>query len=104
MIPAISSILGSPIFDIPIFDIDTQRESPLPNGPRDVGAGWPETVNRNASPTTIDKYCESYTQCAEGVEADLCSLPGVDHAPYNNALGFNIAATAWKMFQRQPMR
>ena len=40
----------------------------------------------------------------KGVETDLCSLPDVDHAPYGNSLGFNVAGTAWKMFQRQAMR
>jgi hypothetical protein len=38
------------------------------------------------------------------VEANLCSLPNTDHAAYNNTLGFSVASTAWKMFQRQPMR
>jgi polyhydroxybutyrate depolymerase len=54
--------------------------------------------------TTTDKYCECYTQCADGVEADLCSLPNVDHSPYNNSLGFNVASVAWSMFKRQPMK
>jgi polyhydroxybutyrate depolymerase len=65
---------------------------------------WADIDKCTGATTTVDKYCESYTQCADGVEADLCSLPNVDHSPYNNALGFDVAATAWKMFQRQPMR
>jgi polyhydroxybutyrate depolymerase len=51
-----------------------------------------------------EKYCEGHTQCGDGVETDLCSLPGVDHSPYNNSLGFNVAANAWKIFLRQPMK
>lgn len=65
---------------------------------------WADIDKCTGTPTTLDKYCESYTQCAEGVEADLCSLPNVDHSPYSNSIGFNLATTVWKMFQRQPMR
>lgn len=64
---------------------------------------WADINQCSGTTTTIDKYCESYTACKDGVEADLCSLPGVDHAPYRNSLNFNVADTAWKMFQRQPM-
>lgn len=64
---------------------------------------WADINQCTGTTTTIDKYCESYTTCKDGVEADLCSLPGVDHAPYRNNLNFNVADTAWKMFQRQPM-
>jgi len=65
---------------------------------------WRTIDQCTGSPTVIDQYCESYTECAEGVEADLCSLPNVDHIPYNNALNFSIIETAWKMFMRQPMK
>jgi polyhydroxybutyrate depolymerase len=65
---------------------------------------WADIDTCTGATTTLDTYCERYTQCADGVEAELCSLPNVDHSPYNNSLGFNIATTAWKMFQRQPMR
>jgi polyhydroxybutyrate depolymerase len=54
--------------------------------------------------TTFDKYCQRREQCADGVEADLCSLPNVDHSPYNNSLGFDVAGAAWNMFKRQPMK
>ncbi|HEY5956542.1 MAG TPA: PHB depolymerase family esterase, partial [Polyangiaceae bacterium] len=65
---------------------------------------WADINQCTGTPTTTDKYCESYTACNDGVETDLCSLPGVDHGPYQNSLNFNIAETAWKMFQRQPKR
>jgi polyhydroxybutyrate depolymerase len=65
---------------------------------------WADIDQCTGTPTTIDKYCESYTTCQDGVEADLCSLTGVDHSPYGNSLNFNVAETAWKMFQRQPMK
>jgi polyhydroxybutyrate depolymerase len=62
-------------------------------------------INRCTDDSTeMEKYCEGHTKCEDGVEADLCSLPNVDHSPYNNSLGFNVAATAWKVFQRQSMR
>lgn len=65
---------------------------------------WADIDKCTGTTTALDKYCESYTQCADGVEADLCSLPNTDHSAYNNSLGFSVATTVWKMFQRQPMR
>jgi poly(3-hydroxybutyrate) depolymerase len=65
---------------------------------------WADINQCTGTPTTIEKYCESYTQCADGVETDLCSLPNVDHSPYGNSLGFNVARVAWSMFKRQPMK
>jgi polyhydroxybutyrate depolymerase len=65
---------------------------------------WADIDKCTGTTTMLDKYCESYTQCAGGVEADLCSLPNTEHSAYNNSLGFSVATTVWKMFQRQPMR
>jgi poly(3-hydroxybutyrate) depolymerase len=65
---------------------------------------WADINQCTGTPKTIETYCEGYTECRDGVETDLCSLPNVDHGAYNNSLNFNIASTAWKMFQRQPMR
>ena len=50
------------------------------------------------------EYCETYTQCRDGVEIALCSLPGVGHILYDNRLGFDVPEAAWAMFQRQPLR
>ena len=65
---------------------------------------WADIDRCTGSTTTNDKYCATYTQCAEGVEVDLCSLPNTDHNPYGNSLGFNVASVAWSMFKRQPMK
>jgi polyhydroxybutyrate depolymerase len=65
---------------------------------------WADIDLCTGTTTILDKYCESYTACQDSVETDLCSLPGVDHSPYGNNLSFNVAETAWKMFQRQPMK
>ena len=65
---------------------------------------WADINQCTGTPVTIEEYCESYTECADGVETDLCSLPGVDHGAYGNSLNFDIASVAWRMFQRQPMR
>jgi polyhydroxybutyrate depolymerase len=65
---------------------------------------WADLNQCTGTPTTIDEYCESYTECEDGVETDLCSLPNAGHGSYRNSLNFDIAAVAWKMFQRQPMR
>jgi poly(3-hydroxybutyrate) depolymerase len=65
---------------------------------------WADIDKCTGSTTANDKYCASYTQCADGVEVDLCSLPNTDHDPYGNSLGFNVASVIWSMFKRQPMR
>jgi poly(3-hydroxybutyrate) depolymerase len=65
---------------------------------------WAEINECTGTPKTIDEHCESYTQCGGGVETDLCSLPNVDHTPYNNSLRFDVAAVAWSMFERQSLR
>ena len=65
---------------------------------------WADIDKCTGSTTTNDKYCASYTQCAEGVEVGLCSLPNTDHDTYGNGLGFNVASVIWSMFKRQPMR
>jgi polyhydroxybutyrate depolymerase len=75
----------------------------------DVGAKasqklWADIDKCTGTTTTNDNYCESYTQCADGVEVDLCSLPNTDHSTYSNSLGFNVASVAWSMFNRQPMK
>ena len=75
----------------------------------DVGAKasqklWADIDKCTGTTTTNDNYCESYTQCADGVEVDLCSLPNTDHSTYSNSLGFNVASVAWSMFKRQPMK
>jgi polyhydroxybutyrate depolymerase len=64
---------------------------------------WAEINQCTGTTTTLDDYCETFTMCAEGVETALCSLPNVDHNPYNNALGFDVAGVAWSMFQRHPL-
>ncbi len=65
---------------------------------------WAEINQCTGTPTIMEEYCESYTECAGGVETDLCSLPDVDHGTYNNWMNFDVASVAWRMFQRQPMR
>jgi polyhydroxybutyrate depolymerase len=65
---------------------------------------WAELDTCIGSTTALGQYCESYTQCAGGVEADLCSVPNANHDAYNNSAGFNVATTAWAMFKRQPMK
>jgi len=65
---------------------------------------WATIDQCTATAKTIDTYCESITDCADGVEADLCSLPNTDHSVYGNSLGFNVASVVWSMFKRQPMK
>lgn len=64
-----------------------------------------KNIDRCTSPVdTSREHCETYTGCADGVEVTLCSLPNTGHILYDNALGFDVAKTAWAMFERQPMR
>jgi polyhydroxybutyrate depolymerase len=65
---------------------------------------WADINQCTGTATELDQYCESFTQCAAGVETDLCSLPNVDHSPYNSSLGFNVASVVWSMFKRHPMK
>ena len=65
---------------------------------------WADINECTGTTSTFEKYCERYTQCSNGVEAALCSLPNVDHSPYGNALNLDIASVAWSMFERQPLK
>jgi polyhydroxybutyrate depolymerase len=56
------------------------------------------------TPDTSIPNCETYKECAAGVEVTLCSLPGAGHVLYQNGAGFDVAKTIWAMFERQPMR
>ena len=65
---------------------------------------WADINQCTGTTTKADDYCDTFTACADGVETALCSLPNVDHSPYNNALGFDVAGVAWDMFKRHPLR
>ena len=65
---------------------------------------WADIDKCSGSAATSDKYCTSYSQCADGVEVDLCSLPNTGHDVYGNTLGFDVAGVAWSMFKRQAMK
>jgi polyhydroxybutyrate depolymerase len=45
--------------------------------------------------------CETYATCKAGTEVTLCSITGGGHVLYDNPLDFDVAATAWAMFERQ---
>jgi len=65
---------------------------------------WADINLCTGTKSSFETYCERYTQCGNGVEAALCSLPNVDHSPYGNSLNFDVASVAWSMFERQPMK
>jgi len=64
---------------------------------------WKEIDHCTGTSRTDHQYCETYSECADGVEVTLCTLPGAGHILYTNNLGFDFAAVSWEMFQRQPM-
>lgn len=73
-----------------------------PGGPGSLEL-WAEINECTGTPATTEQYCETYPQCAGGVETTLCSLPGVGHGCYSNSLGFEVASVAWSVFERQPL-
>ena len=61
-------------------------------------AAWAEKNQCEGSPV-VDGPCETFTQCAGGVETTLCSLNG-EHVIYFNSNGFSIAWAAWNILSR----
>jgi polyhydroxybutyrate depolymerase len=64
---------------------------------------WADINQCTGATTQSDEYCETVTECGGGVETVLCSLPNVEHSPYNNALRFDVAGVAWDMFKRHSL-
>ncbi len=73
-----------------------------PGGPGSLEL-WATINECTGTPITTEQYCETYPECAGGVETTLCSLPGVGHGCYSNSLGFEVASVAWSVFERQPL-
>ncbi|HEX6242215.1 MAG TPA: PHB depolymerase family esterase [Polyangiales bacterium] len=64
-----------------------------------------KNINRcTGTPINTADICETYNQCAEGVEVTLCTMQGVGHSPYQNSLDLDIARSSWEAFQRVPAR
>lgn len=61
-------------------------------------AAWAEKNQCQGAPVA-DGPCETFTQCAGGVETTLCSLNG-GHIIYSNSNGLSIAWTAWNILSR----
>jgi polyhydroxybutyrate depolymerase len=79
--------------------VGMQFQSPGARGSFEL---W-KNINRcTGAPIASVKLCETYTECAEGVEVTLCTMPGVGHSPYDNNLSFDIAQTTWDAYQRAP--
>jgi polyhydroxybutyrate depolymerase len=73
-------------------------------GAKESLALWAEINECTGTATETDEHCETFTECGDGVETVLCSLPNVDHNPYANSLGFDLTGVAWSMFERQPLK
>jgi polyhydroxybutyrate depolymerase len=65
---------------------------------------WKDIDGCTGDVDTSKPYCETYSNCKDGVEVTLCSLPNTGHILYSNSLGFNVPDEAWNMFKRQPMK
>jgi polyhydroxybutyrate depolymerase len=89
---------------------------PYDGGTVGSGSGAWVTIGAKASLEkwkTIDKCtgtaetsltdCETYKQCAGGVEVTLCSVPGATHFFYSSATGFNTPDVVWNVFTRFPL-
>jgi len=62
---------------------------------------WAAIDECTGAPETTLEVCETYTQCKAGTEVTLCSITGGGHVLYDNPLAFDVASTAWAMFERQ---
>lgn len=62
---------------------------------------WKSINMCSGSPEKTHELCETYKQCAAGVEVTLCTLPRGGHGLYSNPERFNLAEFAWSMFERQ---
>ena len=67
-------------------------------------AKWKALNECSDTVKTIAKYCETLTDCRDGVEVTLCTMPDVGHSPYDNQLGLDLAKTMWDAFTRVPLR
>ena len=65
---------------------------------QDSFASWAEKNQCEGAPV-VDGPCETFTQCAEGVETTLCSLNG-GHIIYSNSNGVSVAWAAWNILSR----
>lgn len=81
-----------------------------PAGMQYQSIGAQETLERwrmidecTGEPVTTLELCETYPQCAGGVEVTLCTLPGAGHVLYANPSDFDVASAAWAMFERQAL-
>jgi polyhydroxybutyrate depolymerase len=70
-------------------------------GARATFERWRTIDACTGEPVATGEHCETYQRCAGDVEVTLCSLPGAGHVLYQNSAGFDVAATAWAMFERQ---
>jgi len=64
---------------------------------------WRMIDQCTGTPVTTQEVCETYEQCAAGVEVTLCSIPGGGHVLYTNPGNFDVARAAWTMFERQQL-
>ena len=72
-------------------------------GARSTLERWRMIDECTGTPETTLEICETYAECAAGVEVTLCSLPGAGHVLYTNPSGFDVAHAAWAMFERQTL-
>jgi polyhydroxybutyrate depolymerase len=62
---------------------------------------WKDIDGCTGSSTMTHTYCETYTQCMEGTEVTLCSLPMSGHVVYDDDAEINVPDVAWEAFERQ---
>jgi polyhydroxybutyrate depolymerase len=62
---------------------------------------WRTLDQCTGTPTTSRGVCQTYSQCAGGVEVTMCSVVG-GHVLYGPAAAANVAVptVAWEIFQR----
>jgi polyhydroxybutyrate depolymerase len=63
-------------------------------------ARWAEINDCTDTAAPALELCQTHTQCADGSEVTLCTLPSAGHVLYTNPSNFAVAKTAWEMFAR----
>jgi polyhydroxybutyrate depolymerase len=73
-------------------------------GAKETLERWRTIDECTGTPEPMLELCETYAQCADGVEVSLCSIPGGGHVLYSNPSSFDVAGAAWAMFERQSQK
>jgi polyhydroxybutyrate depolymerase len=66
---------------------------------------WKTLNSCTGTPRKVSGSCDQYTECKDGVEVMLCSIPNGQHLLYSGAAeaGAPVADVVWEAFKRHPL-